>query len=350
MAGGPSSWWHRAVWAAATLLTWTSLAPAADPETWPLADALQVGDNRCMTKAELVANVQIWLARPGIDRRIQIVVDQIDDDSLRFVLSREGKPTAERRFHTSDVACPDLRAAVALAIALAIDATVMQAILEPVPVETPPPAPPPLNQERPHRVAPAAPREKPKPPPAREEAVLLEAEAQALVLLGVLPEPVVGGSIGAAAPLVDSFSLRLSGWGTLERSVAVGSGSSRVAMAAGQVSACLDEQLGAARTGQGSPRPVLRGCAGAAAGRWSAEGQGFNRDRTTALPWAAVVADLGVSLPLADQFAISTRLHGYFPFLRPVLEERDPRGGVLSATEPPPAGLGASAGVAVGFR
>lgn len=322
------AWRWAAVGAAAC---WASAAHA-EAETWSLDEALEVVENRCMTEGELSANVRLWLGRPSVDRRIRIVVDQLDEDSLRFVLSRDGKPSAERRFHTADVSCVDLRAAVALAIALAIDATVMQAILEPLPATPGPPAPRP----RPAPARPPAPRPPPPPAPA-EERVMLEVEAQVLVLVGVLPEPALGASIGAAAPLGDSWHLRASGWGTAARSVSVGAGRSETAMVAGQASLCLDDSS-------------LRACAGAAAGRWSAEGRGFDRDRTTNLPWAALVADLGVSLPLAELVAASARIHGYFPVVRPVLEERDPRGQVLSTREPPPAGLGLSAGLAVGFR
>ena len=308
------------------------VAAAAEPETRPLGDALEVGENRCMTKAELAANVQVWLGRPGVDRRIQIAVEQIDEDSLRFVVSRDGKPSAERRFRTSDVTCPDLRAAVALAIALAIDATVMQAILEPVPAE--PPLPPPKPEPPPP--VPLRPKPAPPPPPAPPTAEL-EVEARALGLLGVLPEPVLGASFGAAAPLARDLRLRLSGWGTMPREVPVGSARARVAMVAGQASLCLAE---------GS----LRACAGAAAGRWSAEGRGFERDRVTNLPWAALVADLGASLPLGEVVSLAGAVHGFLPVLRPVLEERDPRGSAVATRSPPPAGLGASAGVVVGFR
>lgn len=320
-------------WAAVGAAVCWASAAHAEPETWSLAEALDVVENRCMTESELAANVRLWLGRPSVDRRIQIVVDQLDEDSLRFVLSRDGKPSAERRFHTSDVSCVDLRAAVALAIALAIDATVMQAILEPVPEAPAPPAPKPSP-------APARPPAKSRPalPPAPpEERVMLEVDAQVLALVGVLPEPVLGASIGAAAPLGDSWHLRVSGWGTAARSVSVGAGSSETAMVAGQASLCLDDSS-------------LRACAGGAAGRWSAEGRGFARDRTTNLPWAALVADLGVSLPLAELVAAAARIHGYFPVVRPALEERAPRGQVLSTREPPPAGLGVSAGLAVGFR
>ena len=71
-------------------MCWASAAHA-EPETWSLAEALDVVENRCMTESELAANVRLWLGRPSVDRRIQIVVDQLDEDSLRFVLSREGQ-------------------------------------------------------------------------------------------------------------------------------------------------------------------------------------------------------------------------------------------------------------------
>lgn len=322
-------------------LTIPSRARADEPETWPLTEAIRVADNRCMTQTELVQNVQLWLTRPAIDRRIAIVVEPVGDDGLRFVVSRNDKLAAERRFHTNDVPCNDLRAAVALAIALSIDATVMQAILEPLPPAEPPPKPAlaPAPRATPNRST--RPSVLPSPPPKPEERATLDAELHGLLLFGVMPAPAWGASVAALVPVTEELSLRLSGFGTAAQNVDVGSGRSEVAMVAGQLSLCLEQPEAQAR---------LRGCFGPSAGRWSASGDGFEQDRRTALPWAALVAELGASVPLAEPVALSAAVQGYIPFVRPVLEERNPRGEVLSTSEAPPAGLGVSLGLSVRFQ
>ncbi|MFO0567563.1 MAG: hypothetical protein U0263_18030 [Polyangiaceae bacterium] len=323
-----------------TCLLLATRAGGEEVKTRPLGEAIQAEGVRCMTRQELVQNVELWLGRGTLDERISIRVEELDPTSLRFVVSRGGAPAAERRFKTTDVACPDLRAAVALAIALAIDATVLKAVLEPVaPAPTEPP-PAPRETEPPAKPKAAKPKARAVPKPRSPDEAGLEAEVHAMVLVGVLPRATVAGQVGAAFRIAPDLALRISGFGTPPRDVPVGSSSAEVGMAAGVLGACLTRPLSFAR---------VRGCAGGAAGRWSAEGRGFARDRVTALPWAAATADLELLVPVADALAFSARAEAVFPFVRPVLEERDPRGGVLAQEQAPPAGFGAGVGVVVGF-
>jgi hypothetical protein len=310
----------------------------AEAESWPLGEAIEVGESRCMTRDELVASISTWLGRDSIDRRIHIVVEELEDGRTRFVVRREGAPIAERRFRPTEIACADLRAAVGLAIALAIDATVLNAIVEPAPAPAPA-AEPPEHAPRPVRPAtppPALPPSAPEPP-ARPS---LEAEAQLMVLFGVLPAPTWGGSIGASLPIGSSFALRAAGFATASADVTVGTGSAEVAMAAGLLEACLERALG---------RASMLACTGAGAGRWSARGESFYFNRSTALPWAAMTAGLALRIPLADGVLLSTHLDGYVPFMRPELLAHDVTGAVVATTEAPPAGMTASLGLTVQF-
>ena len=116
-----------------------------------------------MKRAELLASVETWLGRGAIDASIRIQVEESEPGKPRFVVLREGRPATERRFRGGSIACPDLRAAVALAIALAIDATILQAVMEPLPPAEPPPEPEPPPQPKP-KAKPKAPPPRPKPP------------------------------------------------------------------------------------------------------------------------------------------------------------------------------------------
>jgi hypothetical protein len=107
--------------------------------------------------------------------------------------------------------------------------------------------------------------------------------------------------------------------------------------------------LVASTRARGAGGASLRACAGGAAGRWTAQGRGFAVDHATALPWVATTAGLDLRVPIREGILLSSRLEGYLPVLRPVLQERDTRGAATSASEPPPAGMGASLGVTVVF-
>lgn len=316
-----------AIAAGALALAAPRTAGAVERETWPLADAVQVGTLRCARGDELVATIATWLGRDAVDRRLAIVVEDAGEGAVRFVVRRDGEPVAERRFRAARVACADLRAAVGLAIALAIDATVLDAIEG----EEAAPAP-----GTPAPEAPAGPRAE-APPAARR---WLEVDALVVGVAGVLPRPGLGGGLGVGVPLAPSWVLRAGAWAAVAATAEVGTGSADVAMVAGEAATCIERPLGL---------PRVRACGGFAAGRWSARGRGFGVNHAAALPWVAATGGLELRVPLADGLGLSTRLDGYVPVVRPVLEERDERGTPLAATEPPPAGVRASVGVTVAF-
>jgi hypothetical protein len=330
----------RTLLAALALASALAAAPvwAQEPESWPLAEAIEVREGACVTHGELLASVENWLGRSAIDRRVRIVVEESEPGRPSFVVLRDGEPAAERRFRPSRIACPDLRAAVGLAIALAIDATILQSLLEPVPPPpepAPPPAPPPPSPQPRPRPA----KSIPKASPPADDPPSVAGEASALVLVGVLPEPAWGGSIGAIVP-AGPLSIRAAGWATARMDVAIGDGTAELAMAAGEIAACLERSAGASR---------VRGCAGGAAGAWSAHGRGFDVNRVAAIPWAAATAGFGLELPLGGGAALVGRISGYFPLVRPTLEVTDPGGTPLARQEAPPAGVGASLGAMVEF-
>jgi hypothetical protein len=320
-----------------------SVACAQEAETWPLSEAIEVREGACVTRNELVASIENWLGRNAIDRRIKIVVEETEPSRPHFVVMRDGKPSAERRFRGGSINCADLRAAVALAIALAIDATLLQAVLEPPAPSAPPDLAPeskpkPEPKPKPKR-APAPRHAAGRPHPPNAEPAGVWGEAAVLVLIGVLPAPAWGGAIGLGMAM-GPISLRALGWATAVVEAELGSGRARVGMVAGELGACVDRPLGGLR---------VHGCAGAAGGGITAEGRGFDVNRAAVVPWIAATAGLGAELPLGSDVGLIARVQGYFPVARPTLEVNDPRGGVLHQEEVPPAGVGASLGVRVGF-
>jgi hypothetical protein len=327
----------------ASLLTLAALGLAwparAQPEPRPLSEAIEVSEGSCIARAELLASVEVWLGRSAIDPSIRIQVEEAEPGKPRFVVLREGRPAAERRFKGGSIPCPDLRAAVALAIALAIDATILQSVMEPVPVPPPPPEPEPKPKPTP-KPKPKAPRLAPRPRPAPEpEGPPVAGEIAAMVLLGVLPVPAWGGSVAVIVP-VGPIALRVAAWATANADVTIGEGEAQVGMLAGEVAACLARDLGGVH---------IRGCAGAAGGGWSAQGRGYDVNRATAIPWIAATASLGAELPVSDAVALVARVHGYAPLARPGLEVSDAADEPVVREEAPPAGLAVSLGVMVGF-
>lgn len=330
----------RAIGAAALLAAVPARAQETSAQTWALSEAIEVTEGDCVTRAELLACVENWLGRREIDRRIRIVVQESEPGRPRFVVMRGGKPAAERRFKPNQIACADLRAALALAIALAIDATILQSVLEPLPAPEPP-TPEPKPKPRPKPKPKPKPQPSPLPPPEPQAEAALEGEATLLVLAGVLPELTWGGGVGLVVPM-GAFAIRGMGWGTASVDVSIGRGTASVAMAAGELGACLESELGRG--------PLwARGCAGAAAGAWSGRGSGFDVNRATAVPWLAATGSLSLGLPLASGASLLAGGHAYFPLLRPELEVSDPGGAAIERAEAPVAGAAGSLGAIVAF-
>lgn len=311
----------------------------ADGDTVGVTDAITVGPSECLRHDVLVAHVTTWLARDVVDRRIAVAVED-QGERVRFVVRRDGVASAERTFRATRIACADLRAAVGLAIALAIDATILKSIT----IAEPPPEPAPAPPQPPTVHAPARALREPLPahrPPERPEPPSrLDVDVAALAAIGVLPGIAWGGAVGLSLRLDGPLAVAARAWGTSEADVALASGRAYVGMAAGELRACLVRDLGSA---------ALRACAGGAAGRWSARGQGFDEDLAPELPWAAAVAGLEADAPLARGLAVTARLDGYAPFVRPVLDVHDDGGFRLGTAEAPAAGLVAAAGLRIGF-
>ncbi|MCC6215596.1 MAG: hypothetical protein IT376_12090 [Polyangiaceae bacterium] len=317
-------------------------ARAEPPPARPLAEGVTVREGACLAREPLLASLETWLGRGEVDPAIEVRVEELDDGRPRFVVSRSGRPYAERTFRAGAVPCADLRAAVALAIALAIDAAVLEGVLEPPPVAPTPEIP---DQGPVHLPPHALPRRRAaRPPPAvaRHPAPhdRTVADAQGLALVGVLPSPGWGARGGLLVPsgAVELRAGLLAGLGVAAQ---VGRGEATVAMAAGEIGACLATR-GASET--------LRGCAGVAAGQWSARGRGFDTSRSTELPWAAATLGLGGEVAITPAVALVGSVTAYAPVARPVLVVHDPAGAVRWRRPADPAGLALGLGLSVRFR
>lgn len=313
-------------------------ARAAPPAPRPLREAVTVHEGACLARESLIASVEGWLGRAEVDAALAIEVEELADGRPRFVVSRAGRPAAERTFRAGVVPCADLRAAVALAIALAIDAAVLEGVLEPPPVraEEVPPTPPARaprarGPRRPVRAAGARSRPSPRPPPdrVRRRKPLAVADLQGVALLGVLPGASWGARVGALVP-AGGLELRAGALLGAGAEPSLGRGRVRVGLAAGEIGGCLVSRA-AGRS--------LRGCAGAAAGEWMASGRGFDVSRSTELPWAAATAGLGAELPVGLGLALSGSVSGVVPVARPVLVVQDPSGSIRWRRPADPAGL-----------
>ena len=322
-------------------------AHAAD-NTVALDEAIEVRAGKCLEHSAISRSVQTFLGRAAIDARIRVTVEELPDGRPRFVVRREGEPPAERTFKPSDLACADLRAAVALAIAMAIDATILQAIIEPPvevdlePEEPPSPAPPPKAktppEPKPRKTKPK--RKRPTPAPAAEPPTPIELDVNAMALFGVLPVTTVGVALGLAMPITQPLWVRGAVWGTSARSTPVGEGRARVSTLSGELEGCYGGEAGIRR---------IRGCGGVAAGRWSAEGQQFLVDRSANLPWVSMKAGLELGLRIADGLLFTAKGAVYVPVVRPTLEARDTTGAVAARREPPAVGATAATGFTFGF-
>ncbi len=334
---------------ATVLLARAVHAQGAAPETVPLAEAVEVLEGACISRAELLGGVEAWLNRKDVDRRIRIVVEERQAMQPRFVVRREGKPPTERRFSGGGIDCAELRAAVALAIALAIDATILQNVVEPPLLPTPPePAPPeptpPATEPTPAQSASAprpAPRPAPKaapkaPPPAGDDAAPVFVEASLLAGLGLVPEPTWGGAVAARLP-AGPLAVRLGVMATAGTDVSVAQGTARVATLAAQLAGCLPL----------SEAGTFGACAGLAAGYWSARGRGFDTDLGTNLPWVAATAGPELTLPISEGAALLGRVEAFLPVVRPALEVRDLSGAIVEERSAPAAGMAASLGLRV---
>lgn len=313
-----------------------------DSKSHPLAEAVRAPGEGCLAQQTLAPAIELWLGRARIDRRIRIQVEETEAGA-RFTLFRDDEAAAERRFEKDELPCADVRAAVALAIALAIDATILNAIMvptappsEPVELEETPLAPEQPTPRPPRTAPPSPPRTK---PPERRRAFAMDARLFGSV--GVLPEPAVGGGLGVRWPIAQHLRMDVEGWGTAGRRVEVGPGEATVAMVAGQVEGCFQRR---------EERSSVAACAGAALGRWDATGRGFPRDRSTQLPWAAIVAGLDGSYDLSETWFLAADLTAIVPFVQPVLSVYAEDGSRAATSRAPPAGAFVGVGLGAHFR
>ncbi len=327
------------------IATYCMTAAGAEPKTAPLTTVIESTAGSCLNAAALARSVETFLGRSAVDSRIRIQVDRRTDERPRFVVRRGNDPPAERSFKSTDLACADLRAAVALAIALAIDASIMQGIIEPE-VETPvqkPSRPPPRNEAR---TTPTSPPRTKLPPTARRveerrrKRPLLEVGASVLGLFGVLPATAVGAAFDVGVPLTGPYWLRGAVWGSAPTTVAIGDGVANLGLLAGDVDGCYHAASGRRR---------LRACAGVAAGRWSADGSQFLVDRSALLPWVALRAGLELGVQLSDGLSFHARASALVPFVRPSLDVRDTTGQIVANRDPAFVGASIGTGLTLAF-
>ena len=330
------------IWCVFSAVVVMAFPAAAEPQTHAVVDAIAVGPSECFAGPDLASRVEMWLGRSEIDQRVSVQVSDLRHrgEGVVFVVTREGKPAAERRLRPREIPCADLTAAVGLAVAMAIDATFLASFLdvedlrrteEPPSPTPPPPLPSPVADE---------PAPKPVRAEPKREASFVHGALQATGLIGVLPVPTAGGTFSVDVSLSRGLELRLAGLGTFDPAVQLGSGRVRVGAAAARVSPCLVQPI---------DELSVAGCAGLVAGRWVARGEEFDVNHASTLPWAAVVATGEGRLRLGELTSLRFTVEGFVPFVRPSLDVEDGSGRVVASKQAATAGLGISVGPAIAF-
>lgn len=309
----------------AALVTALATVAPARAQDRALGDAITIGEgDPCLQAAGLVAHVGTWLGRDRIAAELGVIVESGGDEAS-FAITRHGEQTATRRFERLPAACEDRRAVIALAIALALDA----AILESIGIPAPQPAPPPGTAPVPV-APPEAPPPVPRPPPGERPAFSLEAEA--LLLVEVLPEVALAGGVAVAGLLGGGFRIRVGFLATQRIGTPLGRGSADAALLAGRVDGCFARTV--------AENLLLGGCVSALVGAVLSEGHGFATVRSAEIPWVGGAGRAELRWMPVDVLALGVGIEGLFSIVRPRLDVGDGFGGVLEARSLPPAGLG----------
>jgi len=305
-------------------------ALAQDAPTRLVADAIEVDGGTCLVGDRLAGHVETWLGRSRIDGRIGVQVHDWRDrgQGVWFEILREGRGVAERKLEPRSIACSDLSAALGLAIAISIDATLLRTIL------------PEAHENWSRPVMQRAPEAAPASGRAADRSAPVYGMAQAVGMLGVAPVPLLGGAFGAEVGLGEPVGLRLGAIMTVNHSMSLGRGQVDVGLLGGRADGCLTAPVDALS---------IAACGGISAGRWVARGHGYDVDRTTTIPWAAVVGRLEGRVEVTRRVFVVFSVDGYAPFYRPELDVTDARGDTVNSAQAPAAGMAVGVGPAIEF-
>lgn len=285
----------------------------------PVAEALALaGSDACLERATLAEHVRSWLGRTEVAAELGIVV-QPGPDTASFSVTRAGRVVATRRFDALPRECNDRRAVLALAIALALDAAVLESL---------------GLASAPERAAPPSVR---RAPAGERPALSLEAEASLLV--EVLPEVALAGAASVAWLLGEGIRLRAGAIGTQRVGAAIGHGAADVMLLAGRFDGCFGRVA--------APGLLLGGCVGVLAGAVLAQGRGFVPSRSPDVPWVAAAPRAELRWRPWDALALTLAVDGSFAIVRPKLDVDDGAGTVIASRSAPAAGLAVAVGAAM---
>lgn len=306
----------------------SEVAPSAvvdDAPTTSLSEAIVVrAGATCLEHARLVSQIRAWTDRDRVDARLVVEVtgDGKDPRKLAFTLRRGDDVVAVRRFDPAPTRCSDIHSVVGLAIALAIDATLLEEIHRDPPEVIPDEPPPEMPDEPPDEPPPETPDQPPRdvrppdvkptatPKPRPTPAPRWRAWTELLGVFSIGAPPGVGGG-GRLSVLARHRDIVDVGGGAMvlsSGSERVGIGRALLWAVAGRVDVCAGPRFGRVR---------LRGCTGLIAGAAFAVGQGFDRDRSSRIPWLAVPLGAKLELQLAPRIAIVFGAEGHVTAMRP---------------------------------
>ncbi len=297
------------VWLAALFALAASRARAEDR---PIEDAITVARaSDCLRQDALLEHVRAWLPREAVDARLAVLVED-DADGASFVVTRDGRPVAVRRFDHLPARCEDRRAALGLAIALALDAAVLDALTAP------------------------APRAIERPTPARSS-VALEVAAERQVRAAVLPELAAAWQIGPRVVVDDAFEVGGYAWVTSVSGADIGPGRVASQLTGGRLDLCARRRVDVV---------TLRGCAGAAAGAAFGTGRDVPGARSTTVGFAGVLGRIGIAIALAEWLALELAVDGWLSVWRPRFDLVDENERPFTSVELPAGGVIGAVGLA----
>lgn len=262
----------------------------ADEHHGPLSEIIHVVPHTtCVDAAQLVEQVELWLAGDAVDRALRVDVLGSDPESswVEFTLRRGPTVIARRRFEPLPSRCDMLEATLSLSIALALKVSLIDDFV-PSRTEAPTrepevPAPKARSSQAPVDV-----------PRARRAWALTTALR---LTRGVAPTEALGAGLTTSRLFPRQLALLFGIEGHRARSdLGPGGGTLSVGMLAARLDGC-------ATLGSGSDNR-LRGCLGTRVGAATGRGDGFPVKRSVLTRWAAASAALGLSFALYGPWSL----------------------------------------------
>jgi hypothetical protein len=283
----------------------------------------------CLDRERLASVVVSTLRTAEVDARIEVEVrgDADDPHTVAYEVHRRGDVIALRKFEPGPEDCAQLHAVVGVSVALAIDATAVPELQpDPKPAQSAPAVQQGSDDERAPRIE-AEPRVRSVPTPSPWS---LRLSLGGGFAMNTPPRFGGFGNVALEGAWKEFVDLRASVLAASAVPRTTAGGRTTLSVIGGGLDLCGGYRWRVLRP---------RGCVGVVAGAAFGTGQGFQDDRTSRIPWLAVLFGADLRVRVARRVEIEIGADGVAHAVRPAFDFIDQNGARRAVQEFPRVGL-----------